>query len=145
MWEGVVGLKGLKSENSKRNTLLRQLDPRTPEGCQLVQGPLKLLHQGAHQENMMTMMVSLEQQIKREQVKSGTTILHICRCQVEVEDWMITLYEVEFKHKIRSSGLYVIFRCTIVYLLIMYFFQWPSLHRELEQDKCGAQGADDGP
>ena len=38
VWEGVVGLKGLKSENSKRNTLLRQLDPRTPEGCQLVQG-----------------------------------------------------------------------------------------------------------
>ena len=58
---------------------------------------------------------------------------------------MIILYEVEFKRKIRSGGLYVIFRCTIVYPLIVSFFQRPSLHRELEQDECGTQGAGDGP
>jgi hypothetical protein len=77
---------------------------------------LTLLYIDAHQQNMMVMMVSLhrclktgsdtdrEQQFFKHALRSLVTS---SGCQVEMEDWMITSYDVEFSHKIGSGGLYV--------------------------------------
>ena len=37
--------------------------------------------------------------------------------QVEIEDWMITSYEVEFGHEIGSGGLYVSFSFKCLYYM----------------------------
>ena len=68
---------------------------------------------------MMAMMVSLqhrlqtgsdenrEQQFFRHTLRRLTTI---SGRHVEMEEWMVTPYDVEFGHKIGSGGLYVCFR-----------------------------------
>jgi hypothetical protein len=66
----------------------------------------------------MAMMVSLERRIQTgAENRERQFFTHALRYlttysgrQVEVEDWMITSYEVEFKCKIGSGGLYVISR-----------------------------------
>jgi hypothetical protein len=87
----------------------------------------------------MAMMVSLE---KRLQTGSDDDWEHqffahtlrylttISGRQVEMEDWMITPYEVEFGCEIGSGGLYVFGffpHLPIVYQLIVCLHQWASI------------------
>lgn len=64
------------------------------------------------------MIVSLRRQLKtgsdedREQHFFAYTLQYLTTCrgrQIEMEDWMITSYEVEFGHEIGSGGLYAFF------------------------------------
>jgi hypothetical protein len=66
----------------------------------------------------MGMMISLQRRIQRgvdedwERRFFAHTLQYLTTSsgrQVEVEDWMITSYEVEFGHEIGSGGLYVFF------------------------------------
>ena len=66
------------------------------------------------------MIVSLQRQLKtgsdqdREQQFFAHTLQYLTTCsgrQIEMEDWMITSYEVEFGHEIGSGGLYAFFYC----------------------------------
>jgi len=77
---------------------------------------LALLHIDAHQRNMMAMMVSLHRRLEtgsdadREQQFFKHALRSLVTSsgrQVEMEDWMITSYDVEFSHEIGSGGLYV--------------------------------------
>jgi hypothetical protein len=65
---------------------------------------------------MVAMVVSLQKRLQTgsdedwERQFFTHTLQYLTTCsgrQVEMEDWMITLYEVEFEHKIGSGGLYV--------------------------------------
>jgi hypothetical protein len=65
--------------------------------------------------------------------------------QVDMEDWMITTYEVEFGHEIGSGGLYVLHLLSFGYSisLILYPCQWTSVQGELEQDNGSTEGTYD--
>jgi hypothetical protein len=83
---------------------------------------------------MMAMMVSLEHRLREgsdEDVEHRFfthTLQYLATSsghQVEIEDWMVTSYEVEFGQVIGSGGLYVfsiISYSSVVYLLIVGFF-----------------------
>jgi hypothetical protein len=67
----------------------------------------------------MAMMVSLEKRLKAgsDGTHERQFFAHALRYlttysgrQVEIEDWTITSYEVEFGHEISSGGLYVFYR-----------------------------------
>ena len=101
----------------------------------------------------MAMMVSLQRRLQtgsddnRERQFFAYTLRYLTTFsgrQVEMEDWMVTSYKVEFRHEIGSGGLYVFLSHAIQHLLIVYFHQWTSVQRKLEQDKGGTQGACDG-
>ena len=71
----------------------------------------------AKQDNMIAMMVSLQRRVEdtsdgdRERQFFSHTLRYLTTAsgrQVEVENWMITPYEVEFGPEIGSGGLYVI-------------------------------------
>jgi len=92
---------------------------------------------------MMAMMVSLEHRLREgsDEDVERRFFTHTLRYlttssgrQVEMEDWMVTSYEVEFGQEIGSGGLYVFstFSYSVVYLLIVGFRQWASVRRELE-------------
>src|ERR1700683_2833059 len=80
---------------------------------------------------MMAMMVSLQRRLQtgsdgnREQQFFTPTLQYLTTssgCQVEMEEWMITSYEVEFGKQIGSGGLYVFsVPVAIAYPLIAYF------------------------
>ena len=64
----------------------------------------------------MAMMVSLQRRLQtgsddnRERQFFAYTLRYLTTFsgrQVEMEDWMVTSYEVEFGHEIGSGGLYV--------------------------------------
>ena len=66
----------------------------------------------------MAMMVSLQRRLEREPDEEqeqrffAHTLQYLAASighQVEMEDWMITSYEVEFGPQIGSGGLYVVF------------------------------------
>ena len=66
----------------------------------------------------MAMIVSLQRQLKigsdkdQEQQFFAHTLQYLTTCSghwIEMEDWMITSYKVEFGHGIGSSGLYAFF------------------------------------
>jgi hypothetical protein len=68
-----------------------------------------------HQRNMMAMMVSLQRRLQagsiddREQQFFSHTLQYLTTAsgrQVEMENWMVTSYEVEFGQEIGSGGLY---------------------------------------
>jgi hypothetical protein len=74
-------------------------------------------HTDVHQRNMMAMMVPLQRRLQigsdeqREQQFFAHTLRYLTTSsgrQVEMHDWMITSYEVEFGHEIGSGGLYVV-------------------------------------
>jgi hypothetical protein len=74
----------------------------------------------AHQRNMMAMMVSLQRwlQIGSDEDRERRFFTHTLQYlttysgrQIEMEDWMITSYDVEFGHEIGSGGLYVFTFC----------------------------------
>jgi hypothetical protein len=67
-----------------------------------------------HQDNVMAMMVSLQRRLDHHSDADGERqfFSHALRYlttssgrQVEIENWMITCYEVEFGPKIGSGGL----------------------------------------
>ena len=67
------------------------------------------------QRNMMAMMVSLQRHLQaksiddREQQFFAHTLQYLTTAsgrQVEMENWMVTSYEVEFGQEIGSGGLY---------------------------------------
>ena len=75
-----------------------------------------LVNTDAHQSNMMAMMVALQKRLdagsgeEQEQRFLTHTLQYLTTCsgrQVEIENWTITSYEVEFAHQIGSGGLYV--------------------------------------
>jgi hypothetical protein len=68
-----------------------------------------------HQSNVMAMMVSLQRRLDhfsdgdREQEFFSHALKYLTTAsgrQVEMENWMITSYEVEFGPQIGSGGLY---------------------------------------
>jgi hypothetical protein len=93
---------------------------------------------------MMAMMVSLEHRLREgsDEDVERRFFTHTLRYlttssgrQVEMEDWMVTSYEVEFGQEIGSGGLYVFSTfpsSSVVYRLIVGFRQWASVRRELE-------------
>jgi hypothetical protein len=90
-----------------------------------------LLLEDAHQRNMMAMMVSLQRRLQTgsDDDLQQRFFTHTLKClstysgrQVEMEDWMITCYEVEFGHEIGSGGLYVNDLCSSAHERISY---WP--------------------
>ena len=99
------------------------------------------------------MMVSLERRLQtgsdenRERQFFTHTLQYLTTSsgrQVEMEEWIITSYEVEFGHEIGSGGLYVLHSCSHDISVHCVFCQWTSVQRDLEQDKSGSQGAHDG-
>jgi hypothetical protein len=111
------------------------------------------LRTDAHQRNMMAMMVSLERRLQtgsdanRERQFFTHTLQYLTTSsgrQVEMEEWIITSYEVEFGHEIGSGGLYVLHSCSHGISAHCVFHQWTSVQRDVEQDKSGTQGAHDG-
>ena len=80
---------------------------------------------------MMAMMVSLERRLQigsdgnRERQFFTHSLQYLTTasgCQVEMDEWMITSYEVEFGREIGSGGLYVFcIPVVIAYPLIVYF------------------------
>jgi hypothetical protein len=65
---------------------------------------------------MMAMTISLQRRLERglDEDREGQFFSHTLRFlttssgrQIEMEEWMITTYEVEFGHEIGSGGLYV--------------------------------------
>jgi hypothetical protein len=93
---------------------------------------------------MMAVMVSLEHRLRAgsDEDVERRFFMHTLRYlttssgrQVEMEDWMVTSYEVEFGQEIGSGGLYVFSTfpsSSVVYLLIVGFCQWASVRRDLE-------------
>lgn len=70
----------------------------------------------AHQRNMMAMIVSLQRrlQTRSDEARERQFYTHALQRlttasgrHVEIEEWMITSYDVEFGHEIGSGGLYV--------------------------------------
>jgi hypothetical protein len=83
--------------------MIREMFPLTP-------------HADVHQRNMMAMMVSLQRRLEtgsdadRERQFFKHALRYLTTSsgrQIEMEDWMITSYDVEFGHEIGSGGLYV--------------------------------------
>jgi hypothetical protein len=75
-------------------------------------------HIDAHQKNMMAMMVSLQRRLQtgsdddRERRFFSRTLQYLTTAsgrQVELEEWMVTSYEVEFGLEVGLGGLYVFF------------------------------------
>ena len=75
-----------------------------------------LLCTDMHQSNVMAMMVSLQRRLDhhvdgdQEQKFFSHALQYLTTSsgrQVEIQDWMITSYEVEFGPQIGSGGLYV--------------------------------------
>ena len=67
--------------------------------------------------HLLVMMVSLQRKLDQQSTmgqerlffSKGLTYLSTCSGrQIEVEDWMITSFEVEFMEEIGSGGLYVV-------------------------------------
>ena len=87
----------------------------------------------------MAMVVSLEHRLREgsDEDVERRFFMHTLRYlttssgrQVEMEDWMVTSYEVEFGQEIGSGGLYVFSTSpssSVVYLLIVGFRQWASV------------------
>ena len=78
------------------------------------QTPIIQLYTDVHQSNMMGMMVSLQKHlwIQSDESSEGWFFMHTLQSlimssghQVELEDWTITSYKVEFKHEVGSDGL----------------------------------------
>jgi hypothetical protein len=92
------------------------------------------------QNNIMAMMVSLQRRLdhrsddNRERQFFSHTLEYLTTAsgrQVEMENWMITPYEVEFGPLIGSGGLYVVCQLHIP-ALIWHFKQRTSVHGDLE-------------
>jgi hypothetical protein len=75
------------------------------------------MYTDAHQRNVMAMMASIQRRLQMGLDNGGErqflthTLQYLTTSsgrQVDMEDWMITSYEVEFEHEIGSGGLYVI-------------------------------------
>jgi hypothetical protein len=104
------------------------------------------------QRNMMAMMVSLQRRLQAESIEDreqqffAHTLRYLTTSsgrQVEMEDWMITSYEVEFGHEIGSGGLYGYFSCSRG-ASADCFRQWTGVQGELEKGSSGTQGTSDG-
>ena len=76
--------------------------------------PLTAVYIDAHHRNMMAMMVSLQRRLRigtdedAERQFFAHTLQYLTTCsgrQVELEDWTVTSYEVEFGQEIGSGGL----------------------------------------
>jgi hypothetical protein len=74
------------------------------------------MYADAHQRNVMAMMASIQRRLQMGSDEDGERqfLTHALQYlitssgrQVEMADWMITSYEVEFEHEIGSGGLYV--------------------------------------
>ena len=99
---------------------------------------LSLLHTDVHPQNVMAMVVSLEHRLREgsDEDVERRFFMHTLRYlttssgrRVEMEDWMVTSYEVEFGQEIGSGGLYVFstFPYSEVYLLMVGFRQWKGI------------------
>jgi len=80
---------------------------------------------------MMAMMVSLQRRLQAESIEDreqqffAHTLRYLTTSsgrQVEMEDWMVTSYEVEFGHEIGSGGLYGNFSFVDLAPLLNAFF-----------------------
>ncbi|KIM73018.1 hypothetical protein PILCRDRAFT_15623 [Piloderma croceum F 1598] len=114
----LLNIQAWQSMNEKaRATDQRELNERLSS--------LEINHQllpetlNVHQRNMMGMMISLQRHIQRgvdedwERRFFAHTLQYLTTSsgrQVEVEDWMITSYEVEFGHEIGSGGFGQVFK-----------------------------------
>jgi hypothetical protein len=122
--------------------------------CSIAPAPNSPHYADAHQRNMMAMMVSLQRRLQtssdedRERQFFTHALQRLTTASgrhVEIEEWMITSYEVEFGHEVGSGGLYVSFRsCGRGVSTNRACYKWTSIQRQLEQDAGGAQGAHGG-
>jgi hypothetical protein len=76
--------------------------------------PLITVHVDGHQRDMMAMMASLQRRLRTgtdedaERQFYAHTLRYLTTSSghhVELEDWTVTSYEVEFEHEIGSGGL----------------------------------------
>lgn len=100
------------------------------------------LYEDVQQSNVMAMMVSLQRRLDnqsasdRERRFFSHSLQHLSTSsgrQLEIENWMITAYEVEFGNEIGSGGLYVQPAHLLGLLtLIVHLVQRPGAQGDLE-------------